>query len=229
MDYQRILVFGAHPDDELTMAGTIARLAGAGVEVTVVTLTNGSEGYPRAEMRESIVACRRQEAAEADRVLGVARRHLLDRDDMALAADKPTVKDCVRVLRQARPHAVFAHGPHDRHRDHLAAHTLAVQATWHAGEPVAAELGPPWRTPHLYYYKGCRLALPTVVFDTTGYAHKFAEARATQVSQHTLFGRSKEELLAEAEELRRRRPPASETFWLVETNALPDFLPLPRD
>jgi LmbE family N-acetylglucosaminyl deacetylase len=226
MDYERILVFGAHPDDEFSMAGTIAKLADAGVHVALVTMTNGNEGYPRPEWRDRIVEMRRQEAAEADRVLGIARRYRLDNDDMGLTADKATLKACIRIVREVRPHAIFTHGPHDRHRDHLATHTLGVQATWHAGEPVAAELGPPWRTPHLYYFKSCRLPLPTVVFDTTGYAHKHAEARATQVSQHTLFGRTREEFLAEAGRLERERPAASETFWIVETNALADFLPL---
>ena len=226
MDYERILVFGAHPDDEFSMAGTMAKLAERGVEVYVVTMTNGNEGYPRAEMREGIVAMRRAEAAEADKVLGIARRFCLEREDMGLAADKATIKDCIRIIRQSRPHAVFTHGPHDRHRDHLATHTIGVQATWHAGEPVAAELGEPWRTPHLYYYKGCRLALPTVRFDVTGYAHKRLEAMATQVSQHTLWGRSREDFLAEARRLAAECPTAYETFWLAEPNVLRDFPPL---
>ncbi len=226
MNYERILVFGAHPDDEFSMAGTMAKLSEMGVEVYVVTMTNGNEGYPRPEMRQGIVAMRRGEAAEADKVLGITRRFMLDREDMGLVADKATIKDCIRIVRQVRPHAVFTHGPHDRHRDHLATHTIGVQATWHAGEPVSAELGEPWRTPHIYYYKSCRLPLPTVSFDITGYAHKRLEAMATQVSQHTLWGRSREDFMAEVERLKKERPQASETFWIVETNVLADFLPL---
>lgn len=226
MDYERILVFGAHPDDELTMTGTMAMLADSGVYVAVVTMTNGNEGYPRPEMRDTIVATRRGEMADADAVLGIARRYALDSDDMGLTADKATVKECIRIVREVRPDAVFVHGPHDRHRDHLATHTVGVQATWHAGEPVAAELGEPWRTPHVYYYKGCRLELPTVVIDTTDWQHKRLEALATQVSQHTLFRRTRDELLAEAARIEAARPPAAETFWIVPTNVLSDFLPL---
>ena len=226
MDYKRILVFGAHPDDELTMTGTMAKLAHQGVEVVVATMTNGSEGYPRPEMRDTIVATRRQEMAEADAVIGIAKRYALDNEDMGLAADKATVKECIRIVREVRPDAVFTHGPHDRHRDHLATHTVSVQATWHAGEPVAAELGEPWRTPRLYYYKACKLDLPTVVIDTTAWQHKRFEALATQVSQHTLFRRSRDDLLAEAARLQEALPPASETFWIVPTNTLHDFLPL---
>ncbi len=226
MDYERILVFGAHADDEFPMAGTMAKLAAQGVKVFVCTMTNGSEGYPKPEWRDKIVEMRRAEAAEADKVLGVTRRWILDVEDMGLALTKATLKECIRIVREARPHAVFTHGPHDRHGDHLATHTVSVQATWHAGEPVAAELGAPWRTPHVYYYKSCNLPLPTVVFDTTGYAHKAAEARATQVSQHTLFRRTKRQFLADAARIKRQRPAASERFWIVESNILPDFLPI---
>ncbi len=228
MDYERILVFGAHADDEFPMAGTMAKLADQGVGVYLVTMTNGNEGYPKPEWRDTIVETRRKEAAEADKVLGVARRWILDVEDMALSLTKATLKECIRIVREARPHAVFTHGPNDRHGDHLATHTVSVQATWHAGEPVAAELGPPWRTPHVYYYKSCTLPLPTVVFDITGYAHKFAEARATQVSQHTLFRRTKRQFLADAARIKRQRPAASERFWIVESNVLPDFLPLSK-
>jgi LmbE family N-acetylglucosaminyl deacetylase len=224
--YPRILVFGAHPDDEIRMAGTMSKLADAGVEVYVLTMTNGSEGYPRPEMRDEIVALRQQEMAEADPVLGVSRRYGLNRDDMALTADKATVQDAIRILREVRPHAVFTHGPHDRHRDHLATHTISVQATWHAGEPVATDLGEPWSTPHAYYYKSCELKLPTVVIDTTGFDHTRLEALATQRSQHTLFGRTARDFLAEAQRLKRDPVPASETFWIAPSTQLPDFLPV---
>ena len=226
MNYERVLVFGAHPDDELRMAGTMALLASRGVYVAVVTMTNGSEGYPKPEWRDQIVAMRRQEAADADRVLGIARRYAVGRDDMGLVNDKPTLQECIRIVREVRPQAVFTHGPDDRHRDHLATHALSVEATWHAGEPVAAQLGASWRTPHLYYYKSCNLALPTVVIDTTAWQPKVLEAYATQVSQHTLFRRTREDFLAEAERLRRSPVPASERFWIVDRNVFSDFLPL---
>jgi LmbE family N-acetylglucosaminyl deacetylase len=55
MDYKRIMVFGAHADDEITMSGTIAKMANAGVRVVVITMTNGCEGYPRPDMKDTIV------------------------------------------------------------------------------------------------------------------------------------------------------------------------------
>ena len=144
MAYQRILVFGAHPDDEITMAGTIAKLSQQGTEVYVVTMTNGCEGYPRAEMRDEIVAMRRQEAAECDKVLGIKQRIMLNRPDMGLNYDKETLQECIRIIRQICPNAIFTHGPFDKHIDHRMTHIISVDARWHAGEPVATALGEPW-------------------------------------------------------------------------------------
>jgi LmbE family N-acetylglucosaminyl deacetylase len=226
MDYKTILVFGAHPDDELTMAGTMAKLAESGVRVVVVQMTDGSEGYPRPEMRERIVAMRREEAEAANMVIGIARRVYIGSPDMGLVNDKATLKKCIQAIREEKPDAIFTHGPDDYHRDHIATHAIAIDARWHAGEPVVAELGPSWKTPHLYYYKGvARRELPTITIDVSATAHKRFEALATQVSQHTLFRRTKEEFLAEATRIKHSGGRYTETFWLAERNQISDFLP----
>ena len=71
MDYERVMIFGAHPDDEILLAGTVAKMSAAGVRVVVVTCTDGCEGYPRPEMKDEVVEMRRKEAQECDRVLGI--------------------------------------------------------------------------------------------------------------------------------------------------------------
>jgi LmbE family N-acetylglucosaminyl deacetylase len=231
MNYSTVLVFGAHPDDEIQMAGTIARLSGAGVRVVVCTFTDGSEGYPCAEWRAQIVQMRRREAEACDAVLGIAQRYRLERPDMGLTNDKETFKETIRIIRQVRPDAIFTHGPDDFHRDHRAASELSVEAAWQAGEPVAAELGPPWKTPHVLYYKGVRGRLPDIIYDVSTTAHKRWEALATQESQHTLFGKSKEELLAEAERVRQAAAQGqrfTETFWFTDHCHLTDFPPVLR-
>lgn len=229
MRYERVLVFGAHHDDEITMSGTIAKLADAGVEVTVVIMTDGCEGYPRPEMRDTIVEVRRREAEECNKVLGIHRRVNLDNPDMGLVNDKATLQKCIRVIREVRPDAVFTHGPEDRHRDHINTSLISVEARWHAGEPVAAELGEPWYPPHLYYYKGVvTQLLPTVTLDVSEWAYKRPLALATQVSQHTLFGRTTEDFQREAEELRRSKTRHTERFWIHDRTDLPDFLPRQR-
>lgn len=212
MSYKTILVFAAHPDDEMTMAGTMSKASDLGVRVVVAQSTNGSEGYPKPEMEKTIVKVRRKEADEADKVLGVERIHL-GHDDMALVNDKATFKQFIKVIRKVRPDAIFTHGPHDLHRDHLATSAISIEARWQAGQPVSTKLGPPWQTPHFYFYKGVRGADPNYEVDIAGYAHKAAEARRTQVSQHILFRRTVADFDKEIEALKQSRERRVERFW----------------
>ncbi len=231
MNYSTVLVFGAHPDDEITMAGTIAKLASMGVRVLVCTCTDGCEGYPRPEWRDKIVEMRRKESEECDKVLGIAHRYRLDRPDMALENNKENFKAIIEVIRDARPDAIFTHGPEDFHRDHRAVAELVLEAAWQAGEPVAAELGEPWVTPHVFYYKGIRSRLPDIIYDVSDFAHKRFEALATQVSQHTLFGKTREDFLAEAERVKKAAEAGTkytENFWLTDRCHLTDFPPVLR-
>jgi len=223
MNYERVLVFGAHPDDEIAMASAMAKMADMGVHVTVAIYTDGCEGYPDPSLAATIVQMRAEEQAECDKVLGIARRHCFNRPDMALENDKQTFLGTMELIRDVRPDAIFTHGPWDRHRDHRNTHAISVEARWQAGEPVAARLGQPWVTPHLYYYNAVHDPLPRIEWDVTGYAHKRLEALATQVSQHVLFGRTRESFLAEAEEVRKANPTASATFWLGELECWRDF------
>lgn len=225
MSYERVLVFGAHPDDEMTMAATMAKLVSEGTELYICIMTDGSEGYPRPEWRDSIVAMRKEEQADCDRVLRTTRRYNLDFPDGGLADDKETLLQTVRVIREVRPDAMFTHGPHDRHRDHRRTHAVTVEAYFHAGEPVMSQEGKPFRPAHLYYYKAVHDQRPTITIDCTGFAHVPLEVRATQVSQHTLWGRTREDFLRQAEELKASRAPYTERFWLAERAVLHDFLP----
>jgi len=229
MDYERIMFFGAHPDDELIMAGTLAKLADSGVRVVVVQMTDGCEGYPSPDMRNTIVALRLEESVAADAALGISRRIHIGRPDMALVNDKETLRACIAAIREERPDAIFTHGPDDPHRDHVGTHHLAIEARFHAAEPVSTELGEAWFARHLLFDRAVRAPLPRVRFDVTGYAHKRLEAIVTQTSQLVLFeqhwGKTKDDFLAEAAEIKERRAPAFETFWIAGEVQLTDFPP----
>lgn len=222
--YERVLVFAAHIDDEMTMAGTIWRLSQERTTVHVIAMTDGCEGYARPEERDTIVATRKREAAACDHVLGIAERVFMDEPDMGLLCSKETTLRCLREVRRIRPDAIFTHGPADRHPDHRATSRISLDALWQAGQPVCAELGAPWRTPVVYYYKGVREPLPEVVVDTTDVAYKRHEALATQESQFALFGAGRAEFLARAEAQRTNPQPAHETFWIAEVNRFDRFV-----
>lgn len=226
MHYERIMVFGAHPDDELRMACSMAKMAAQGTVVTAVIFTDGCEGFPRVEMKDEIVALRAAEAEAVQKVLGVQRYVNLGAPDMGLVNSKEMLRKVIKVIREARPQAIFTHGEKERHRDHIATHELTLEALWHAGEPVSADLGASWKTPHVYYYKNTAMEGPAVDYDVSDYAYIHPLAMATQVSQHTLFRASKEQYLARAEEMKKNPPKTVKRFILHSWTVLNAFPPL---
>jgi len=222
MNFRRIMVFAAHPDDELVMAPAMARMASLGVEVVIALMTDGCEGYPDPSLRDTIVELRRQEAAAADEVMGT-RRISFGYPDMGLVNDKATFLRVLEAIRAERPDAIFTQGNVDNHRDHLATHDLSLEAAWQAGQPVSTALGEPWRTPQVWYYKNMGARPPDLVWDVTGFAHVRQLTLATQVSQHVLFHSTKESFLEEAERIKAANAPASQSFWVTGKTALREF------
>lgn len=224
--YERILVFAAHQDDEITMAGTIAKFVQQGTEVFVVNTTNGSEGYPRLDLKDKIVEMRRKEAAECDKILGIKERIIRDCDTQAaLTFDKATLQEFMQIIRRVKPQAIFTHGPYDNHIDHRRTSEITSDAFWQAGQPVAVAVGEPWKTAHLFYYKGVKAGdLPKIDIDVMETFHKRFEASATQNSQFTLFKRkSKDDFYEEVEQIRKSGKPQKESFWIAARNTFDRF------
>jgi LmbE family N-acetylglucosaminyl deacetylase len=80
--------FHAHPDDEtLFTGGTMARAAGEGHRVVLVTATRGERGHDHGGVlapEESLAKRRVAELAEASRLLGVARQEWLGYGDSGI-------------------------------------------------------------------------------------------------------------------------------------------------
>jgi len=232
MLYRCAVIFAAHPDDEIIMAGTMAKMAAEGTRVVVVQMTDGGEGYPDVEMKDRIVELRRREAEACNRALGIAHRHMLDRPDMALVNDKATLQDVMAIIRKERPDAAFVQGGRTLHRDHFNTYQISIEALWHAGGPVCAVLGPPWATPEIYFYKDANTDLEPFGVNVKGFGHKFFEALATQESQFTLFGqlfglKSREGFARQIELLKRDSGRDVEYFWIARDVLHFDTLPEP--
>lgn len=186
-DWRRVLVFGAHIDDEtIGPGGTIARLSKAGAEVTVVTFTGGSSdtGYSRVELKDKIAQMRREEAAAVDGVLGVRERIFLGRPSQGVVNDTATYQECVRIIRQVKPDVIFSHWNEDKHRDHRAVSEITDEARWKAWDNVLADLGAPYYTPEFYYYEINELfPHPTILVDITEAMNTKCEAMERVTSQ----------------------------------------------
>ena len=180
-----VLIFGAHPDDEVVgMGGTIAKLAQTGHEVFVVIFTKGEEGYAEKKLKETISDLRQSEIERVRSILGIKKYELMGRPDMGLVNDKDTFKETIKMIRRYRPDAVFTHHRVDRHRDHLAASRLVAEAFWQSGEPVSMDLGEPWRPRALYYYEEVYpFKFPSHIVDITETFDAKMSAMKTYTSQ----------------------------------------------
>src|SRR4051794_17524570 len=102
------LTFLAHPDDaEILCGGALVRLAEAGWEVHIATVTAGDCGTMDRTPWD-ISSVRTNEARTAAAMIG-ATYHCLGERDLLVVYDKPTIRRTMDLFRQIAPTLVFAH------------------------------------------------------------------------------------------------------------------------
>src|SRR5690349_461411 len=162
----RVLVIGAHPDDEDTQL--IAWLArGRQVETAYLSLTRGDGGQNLIgnELGEALGAIRTQELLSARRIDG-GRQYFTRAFDFGFSKNAEEtfqhwpkdsiLGDVIRVVRAFRPNvmvAFFSGTPRDGHGHHQVSGILAREAYELAADTVrfpVAGYGPAW-TPSKFY------------------------------------------------------------------------------
>jgi LmbE family N-acetylglucosaminyl deacetylase len=204
----RVLVIGAHPDDEDTfLISWLSR--GRSVETAYLSLTRGDGGQNLIgnELGERLGVIRTEELLAARRVDGALQFFTraydfgFSKDTIDTYAHWPrdsVLADVIRVVRAFRPHvivAVFTGTPRDGHGHHQVSALLARTAYDAAGDtsryPIASH-GPPW-TP-LKFYRAARYVPETATlrFDVGEYSpllgRSYAEIAGESRSQHKSQG-----------------------------------------
>ena len=134
------LAIGSHPDDiEFGCGATLARWAGAGCEVHLLVLTDGSKGTwdPDAD-RDALVVTRVEEQRAAAKVLGARGVHTGAAVDGELVVDRDGTAEVCRTIRVIRPDVILGHDPWKRYRlhpDHRKAGWLTLDAIVAARDP----------------------------------------------------------------------------------------------
>jgi bacillithiol biosynthesis deacetylase BshB1 len=192
-----VLAIAAHPDDaEISLGGTLLKLAEAGQRVGVLDLTRGEMGTRGSQ------AERDAETAAANRVLRLAWRGNLELPDSRVTVTLESRERLARILREHAPRLVFAQHVEDLHPDHAACGVLAREAWYLAGLARVAERdggGPARRPRFLFHYMGHVPFEPTLVVDVSAvwerkvelvrcYASQLAPRGAGDRGQHLLFG-----------------------------------------
>lgn len=140
-----LLVVGAHPDDEVLLAGgTLAACAAAGLKTGVVCLTRGELG-PIADSalatRETLGAVRLQELQASCSKLGAMLVKCWRRPDGSLrwSDGGAIVRQLVDAFDAFRPEAVITFGEDGLyyHPDHIATHEFVRRAVGRMSAPPA--------------------------------------------------------------------------------------------
>lgn len=170
---RRLLGIFAHPDDESFGPGaTLARYADEGVEVHVLTVTDGAAGDLLSSLPpgvDSLADLRKRELHCSAQVLGATAMHTMAYRDSGMAgtpanqdpdcllqADRDTVvRQLGGVIRALQPQVVITHDSTGVyfHPDHIRTWELATAAFQDAGDPTKlSDL--PWKpyAPQSLYY-----------------------------------------------------------------------------
>ncbi|MDX6220895.1 MAG: mycothiol S-conjugate amidase [Frankiales bacterium] len=172
----RLVCVHAHPDDESSKgAATMARYVREGVDVLVLTLTDGSRGsvlnpaLDTPETQANITEIRAKEMDTARDILGVRQLFMgwvdsglpegdplppLPEGCFALGDLEEQTAALVEVFRKERPHVVTTYDENGGypHPDHIRCHEVTMAAFEAAGDPDRfPEAGEPWQPLKLYY------------------------------------------------------------------------------
>jgi len=145
---RRVLCVQPHPDDcEYGAGATLADLADEGVEITYLTLTDGSRGTldPGVEPRQ-LTEVRRREQERAARIIGVKRLVWLDYPDGELPYSAEVRRRILGVVRGERPDVVIAPDPwlmYEAHPDHRLGGLLTLEAVMFSPLPLFDRGSPP--------------------------------------------------------------------------------------
>jgi LmbE family N-acetylglucosaminyl deacetylase len=157
---ESVMAIFAHPDDiEFTCAGTLARWARAGSQVTYVLCTSGDVGIDEPGMtRQRATEIREAESLQAAEIASVRQVVFLREPDGLLVPTLELRKKLVRLIRLHRPEvlmcgdptAVWSGDSYINHPDHRAAAQVALEAAFPAaGQPhLFEELAGEGLTPH---------------------------------------------------------------------------------
>lgn len=162
-----VVVFAAHPDDaELSMGGTIAKLANAGIKVGIVDLTKGELGTRGSSDTRKI------EAQQASEILKIMQRDNLGLRDGSLKFNEEYLSQIIIKIRRYQPQLVFAPYFNDRHPDHIGASQLVKEAFFFSGLPKIvtednSKIQQPFRPEKLFYYMQTYEFEPTFIVDIT--------------------------------------------------------------
>ena len=126
----KILVIAAHPDDEVYgMGGTMAKLSSQGNEIYTLIVTEGCSTQYRGN--KEIIEKKKEEAIEANKILGVKEVMFGDLPDMKLdTLPHVSINRIIEeIIDKVKPDVVYTHHKGDVNKDHRMVYESTLVAT----------------------------------------------------------------------------------------------------
>src|SRR3954447_247688 len=193
---KRVLVIGAHPDDnEFGAGGSVAKLVKEGWQATFIICTNGNKGSHDPEMSPyQLSETREQEQRAAAAVLGVETVIFLRNNDGELESTLALRAEIALYIRHFKPHRVYTHDPWKHymlHPDHRAVGFATIEgivsARDHLFMPGLGQIGiTVWRPEALFLWGAEQ---PDHVEDVSGFVD---QKIAALVEHHTQLDENQE-------------------------------------
>ncbi|WP_449462361.1 PIG-L family deacetylase [Tardisphaera miroshnichenkoae] len=186
MDLSRVLVFVAHPDDEVIgCGGAIKKAVKEGGRVKVVIFNPGGKSVKETTDEAAGQATRLSELDRVSEFLGYAHESW---DMPEISNRREVVRRIVSEIRSFKPSVILTHSPSDRHHLHAEVSSVVSEAAWHATQLYYLDVGQPWTAKGVYYFEVWDLFLqPTTVIDVTDYIDDKVAAMKLYASQVEVF------------------------------------------
>ncbi len=125
----KVLMIGAHPDDNDICGGGLAlKYAAAGHSVRFLSVCNGCGGHHK--MKPEEIARRRYGETQAVAALAGIEYDVWDIPDCEVTANLETRKKLINYIREFNPDIIFTHRTNDYHADHRNAAMLVQDASY---------------------------------------------------------------------------------------------------
>lgn len=153
----KVLVFAAHPDDELIgCGGSMAKHLKLGNQVKVIYFTSGDAGSLKYSKQE-LAKIRENEALRGLEALGspqIKAQFLRNSDGFLESTNLQALTQAVEAIKSYKPDIVYLLHAEEAHKDHRASNTLIMQAINKArGNWFQEAKGEPWAVKTVLTYE----------------------------------------------------------------------------
>jgi LmbE family N-acetylglucosaminyl deacetylase len=149
---KKIMVFAAHPDDELvSCGGTLLKYRKLGSEIIIIVATLGKGGYAKESHKETIVNHRENELKHVSEVF---KSKLIELNYQDIEINREKVSQITNLIRDYKPQVILMPHFSDFHRVHRSFSLIAREAVYHCSTGKAyGGHGRNWTPFGVYYYE----------------------------------------------------------------------------